>query len=336
MLTINIELNMIVFATISDMERLALVLDTNTGSVSYIPVVQQFIDLTLEAPCRPFGITWSDTELYIANNLQLLIYDRKLRYVRTAETPLQINTHQLAYHLGRVWAVSPRTNSLIVVDVTAPREGFEFDLCNNQPAPCDHRRAPEAGDRYHFNSLLWARGCLFVAAHNFGRPSFINRYDAATLRLDHVYDNVGFAIHGLAFHNNELFWISTQTGEVRSSLGYYLPLSRQGYARGFAVTENHFVIAISELLHRERRHSGDSWIQIIDRRRGLVLDEFHLRGTGSINDLRLLDDYDYGHHVDPFLKATDRPWQRGEATNIFSQPTGMFTGLGTTGDALNE
>jgi hypothetical protein len=289
-----------ILATISDMKRLALVIELESGATETIPVRPEFIDTSLEAPCRPFGITWNQAELYIANNEQLLVFDSQLQYLRTLPAPLQTNTHQLNYHAECVWAVSPRTNSLIGVRLNSGFHTLEFGLCDQLLGPYTPRRAAEAKDKHHFNSLLWADDYLFVAAHNFGRPSFINRYQKATLRLDHVQEDVGFSIHGLALHNEELFWISTQTGEIRSSLGYCRRLSRQGYARGFSVTQGYFIVGISEKLIRDERHGGDSWIQVIDRQLGTLVSELHLVDTGSINDLRVLDEYDYGHCVSPF------------------------------------
>ena len=89
------------------------------------------------------------------------------------------------------------------------------------------------------------------------------------------------------------------TEEIRSDAGYRLPLTRSGYARGFAMTDQYFIVAISEFLVRDERHGGDSWIHVIDRVDGTVVNEVHLSDTGSINDLRLLDEYDYGHGVSP-------------------------------------
>ena len=165
-------------------------------------------------------------------------------------------------------------------------------------------------DRSHFNSLLWSGGHLFVSAHNFKATSFISRYDAATLRLHSVIQDAGFAIHGLALDWDELLWISTDTAELRSSLGLRLPLYRRGYARGFAVTRDYFVVAISQFLGRDKRHGGDSWIEIIDRRLGTLVDELHLAETGSINDLRLLDEYDHAHPVEPFYGGAEAACSR--------------------------
>jgi hypothetical protein len=296
-----------VLATISDMMRLGVVLDLKSGTTSSIPVRAEFIDPNPDGvfPCRPFGITWGPDELYIANHRQLLVFDKQLRYLRTLSTPLQINIHQLAYHEGRVWAVSPRTNSLIGVHLTSDSSAVEFDLLNQELYPYVPRQASEAEDKHHFNSLLWANGYLFVAAHNFTQPSFINTYKGATRHLDYVLRDAGSCIHGLAFSNEELFWIGTLTNEIRSSHGYSQRLPKQGYSRGFAMTRQHFIVATSEFLHRDKRRHGDSWIQMIDRQRGTLVSEFHLRGTGSINDLRLLDSYDYAHCVDPFWIDAD-------------------------------
>jgi hypothetical protein len=213
---------------------------------------------------------------------------------------LQVNIHQLAYSAGYVWAVSPWTNSLIGVCCSSDADAVEFDLRENSLRHYIERAASDSDDRWHFNSLLWTGEHLFVAAHAFGGTSFINRYDAATLELNKVYSEVGASVHGLAFYADELIWISTNTQEIRSESGYRQPLGKPGYARGFAMTSGQFIVATSEFLSRGNRHAGDSWIQVIDRHQGLVLKEFHLADTGSINDLRLLDEYDYAHGVDPF------------------------------------
>jgi len=68
------------------------------------------------------------------------------------------------------------------------------------------------------------------------------------------------------------------------------------------MTSKHFIVATSEFLARGERHTGDSWIAVIDRERKVAVDEIHLRDTGSINDLRLIDEYDYAHGVDPYYE----------------------------------
>ncbi|MEV6071314.1 hypothetical protein AB0L82_32610 [Nocardia sp. NPDC052001] len=295
-------------ATISDMARVAVVLDLESGALESIPVRPEFIDPNPDGAfsCRPFGITWAGEELYIANHRQLLVFDKQLNYVRTLPVSLQVNIHQLAYHEGWVWAVSPRTNSLIGVHLSADTPVVEFDLLDQQVYRYAPRHASEAQDRHHFNSLLWADEHLFVAAHNFNRPSFVNAYRRSTRTLDYVLSDAGSSIHGLACLDGELFWIGTLENELRSDRGYRLRLPRPGYARGLVMTLDHFIVATSEFLHRNERRHGDSWIQMIDRHSGTVVREFHLRGTGGINDLRLLDAFDYAHWLDPFWSDADR------------------------------
>src|SRR3954447_11405323 len=116
-----------------------------------------------------------------------------------------------------------------------------------------------------------------------------------------LHRNVGHSIHGLARRNDELFWISTGTHEIRSDKGYCYRLQREGFARGFAMSESYFIIGASEAVPRRERHRGNSLIQLIDRSRGVVVSEVPLQGTGAINDLRLLDEYDYAHGIKPFM-----------------------------------
>lgn len=296
-----------VLATVSDMQRVGIILDLNAGTIEEtIEVRPEFIDAAVvgRPACRPFGITWDATALFVANNKQLLVYDQQLNWLRIAETRLQVNVHQLAYRAGRVWAVSPWTNSLIGVCPGADIRAVEFDLLTAGVRRYVERDALETSDRWHFNSVLWTDEALFVAAHTFGQPSFIKRYNAVTLQLDHVYREVGKSIHGLARYEGELFWISTGTGAIRSDAGYCQTLPRPGYARGFAMTKQHFVVATSMSRPRAERHAGDAWIHVIDRETRTTLQEVRLPGTGAINDLRLLDEYDYAHGVKPLWNQT--------------------------------
>jgi len=289
-----------VIATISDTKRLALVVDVESGETVTIPVRPEFIDQTIAGrpPCRPFGITWTADELFIVNNRQLLVFDDQLEYARTSEVRLQVNMHQLAYRAGYIWAVSPWTNSLIGVSPTPGDPPVEFGLVTQRLGPYLAHEGKEDDDRFHFNSLLWGSNCLFVAAHAFGAPSFIARYELPELRLSTVRHDAGSSVHGVAVDGDELFWISSGTGEIRSDRGFCFPLTRAGYGRGLAVTNEHLIVAVSERRSRGERHAGDSWIQVIDRRGGSLVTEVYLAETGSVNDLRLLDGHDYAHGVD--------------------------------------
>jgi hypothetical protein len=220
--------------TESDMKRLALVIDLASGETSAIPIRAEFIDPTIRgrAQCRPFGITWNASELYIVNNRQLLVFDKSFAFLRMSPVRLQQNTHQLCYNNQRAWVASPWINSLVGVPENASSSPVEFDLRKHVLHDYDSGEGSEEEDIYHFNSLLWAEGSLCVSAHGRGGPSFINQYDAETFGLLSVRDeHVGGHIHCLAWHEGELFWLSTATNEIRSDAGYCRPLSRPGYAR---------------------------------------------------------------------------------------------------------
>lgn len=295
-----------IIATISDMRRVAVVLDLVSGAVRYIPALPEFKDANVlgRAPCRPFGISWTSNQLFIANNRQIIAFDTQLAYCHKLTTALQINTHQLGYRDGLVWAVSPWTNSLIGIPIGTDRRSIEFDLLEQELRDYYPRYASEAEDRHHFNSLLWTDTQLFVGAHAFGNEGFIYGFDAANMRPQSVLRNVGASIHNLAFCDGELFWIDTGGGAIRSDRRLRQPLCRQGYARGLAVTGGHFIVAISDHLTREARNTRGAWIQLIDRHEGNLVAEWRLENTGSVNDLRLLDAFDYAHWLAPFWGGT--------------------------------
>jgi hypothetical protein len=291
-----------VLATISDMRNVAIVLDLKSATQHFIAARPEFMDLTVRdrAPCRPFGITWTADELLIANNRQIIVFDKQLNYVRMLTVSLQVNTHQLSYHDGVVWAVSPWTNSLIGIPTRSDLTSVNFDLLTHNLRAYFPSEGSEAADQRHFNSLLWTDTQLFVAAHAFGKESLIYSFDAISLCLQNVLGDVGTSIHGVGFANGELFWIDTGGEEIRSNRGLRQRLSRSGYGRGLAMTTDYFIVAISDHLSRQERCTRGSWIQLIDRRTGTLLEEWRLENTGSVNDLRLLDDYDYAHWLLPF------------------------------------
>lgn len=309
--------------TISDRRRLALIVNLKTGQTATTILSQpDFADHTIEGrpACRPFGISWSSDKLFIVNNRQLLAFDSCLGYCEKLPVRLQVNCHQAAFRESSIWIVSPWTNSLIAVPLS---QGTirEFHPLLGRLVRYRSRESSEGDDRVHFNSILWSGTNMFLAAHAFGENSFILRYDAATLNLLEVYQNVGSSIHGLAFDKGALFWLSTGTRELWSSSGLRLPIATSGYARGFAMTKKHFVIATSEFLSRDERNSGDSWIRVLDRKRLVVTNEIQLQDTGSINDLRLLDEYDYAHQIEPFWPE-DKIARHGEP---FSQARQQYS-----------
>jgi hypothetical protein len=294
----------LILATISDPKRLAILVDLESGDqVAVIPTDPLFFDSSLSGRphCRPFGITWDADELYVANNRQLLAFGPDLTLLRIFATCLQVNTHQLGFYDQRIWAVSPWTNSLVGVE-SHGGEDVELDLRGQQVRPYVYREANEEEDKAHFNSLLWSDGFLFVGAHCFGAKSFILQYEAENLRLVNVLSDVGSSLHGLARSQGHLYWISTRTSELKSDSGYSLQLRRAGYARGFAMTDRCYVVATSEFLARGERVFGDSWIDVIDRSDGKVVQEIRLADTGSVNDLRLVDVPDHAHGVAPFFR----------------------------------
>jgi hypothetical protein len=66
-----------ILLTISDTVRLAILLDLTSGARESVPVRTEFFDDSISgrARCHPFGITWTEQELFVANNRQLLVFD---------------------------------------------------------------------------------------------------------------------------------------------------------------------------------------------------------------------------------------------------------------------
>lgn len=185
------------------------------------------------------------------------------------------------------------------------QDAVEFDLVTRKLGQYTPRDS-DSKDRHHFNSLLSVGGRMYVAAHNAGHPSFISTYDALTFQPGESLGAVGKSIHGLAYDRGELFGLSSADRELRSNRGLRLTIANKGFPRGFAVTRDLFIVGVSEIRNRGERMRGDSWLYIICRHSNSVLHTIQLPDTGGINDLRLLDAFDFAHARPPL-------WKRGEA-----------------------
>jgi hypothetical protein len=177
----------------------------------------------------------------------------------------------------------------------------ELDPLTGQIKIIGRRDLNQNSDTYHFNGLLWTKDRLFVTAHAFGEGSFILEIDGSSLQIVRRLDNVGSMIHGIGCHDRQLFWLSSGTEEICSSYGLRHRLNRSGFARGLAITQNSFVVGISERKSRDDRLDGNSWIQVISRRSLELEAEFFIKNTGSLNDLRVCDEFDYAHWQEPFI-----------------------------------
>lgn len=292
-----------IIATLSNPEKVAVILDTDANREHCIPTRTSFFDdcVVGRASCRPFGITWDEGALYIVNNSQLIYFDSSFRFKRQEDRLLHTNCHQAVARGGLLWIASPWTNSILQVCPTSAQFVQELNPLTGEISKSRNHDRNLNADIYHFNSLLWVRNRLFIAAHAFGPKSFILEIDGRSFRIVRRVEKVGSMIHGIGYHDGELIWLSSGTGEIRSSFGLRHPLSRNGFARGLSVTEDTFVVGISERRSRGARCSGNSWIQLIDRQTLELKEEFLIEDSGSLNDLRVIDIFDYAHWQDPLI-----------------------------------
>ncbi len=295
--------SMRIVATISNREKIAVIINVDGRVVDHIPADASFFDRNVKGrdACRPFGITWDLESLYIINNSQLLEYGFDFRLKARHDHVLHTNCHQAVMRDGLLWVASPWTNTIFCVCPARAAVIWELNPLAGRMARPETRDPNQNSDLYHFNGLLWAEERLFVTAHAFGPRSFILELDGRSHQLVRRFDNVGSMIHGIGYQDNQLFWLSSGTGELCSSQGLRHPLSRSGFARGLALSKETFVVGISERRSRDERFSGHSWIQLIDRRSLELVNEFFIEDAGSINELRLCDVFDYAHWRDPLM-----------------------------------
>ena len=166
--------------------------------------------------------------------------------------PALFDLHQIHAVGNWLFVVMGWGSRLAVFDIAARRLLGSFDL--QSVVPPDLRRTDRPRDRYHFNSISFAGGRLFVLAHNWEEGSF-----ALELRLDPasrevpvltpgpVHRDLGHASHDIAFDEGTLFFLDGEGGALVAR-GH--PAGRAGlpgretrpYPRGLVVMRDRVIV----------------------------------------------------------------------------------------------
>lgn len=283
-----------------------LFVTTNTGFFIVDPEKEKYLkivdlDQSLEIIHKPFGITWNNKNILIAKSNQIISFNKSIKFDGTYLTGLPLAIHQILFIDNSLWMVSPRTNCLIKHNVYSNTLEYFYDGKFK-----DH---PHDGDTNHLNSILIQNNKMYVAAHNMGKTSFITVYSYPDFNKLFVYD-IGRHIHNLYVENDIVFTLDSFGSRcIVSTDGKSIPVLReidQFYIRGLAVTEDHFFVGCfhCNTLDREERMKNDSFISIVNKKTLNVDCRIYLPKSGDINDIRILDAYDYSHGILPFLTIT--------------------------------
>lgn len=253
-------------------------------------------------PCQhdvPFGVTWNDDNFFIgfrrhevkAKNLprlqRVIVYDKNLKKVDEIRHGDLSDCHQVVWHDDKLWIVSTGSNSIIIWknDGSDWREWETW--CPN----------PEktSGDWNHFNSIWFEGDRVFVSAHNWERPGQVYEFEYPSRELVQIHE-AGRNPHNVFRWRNRLATLSSFTGELAFLDGQRHKIA-DWYTRGIAIADKYVLVGASQYIkdRNTRFKDGKGDLLIYDKEFKLQRQE-HL-GSGSVWDVRLLDEADpLTHH----------------------------------------
>lgn len=264
--------------------------DTETEEVIPVPLINS------RPEHRPFGISWWEDKLLIAQPTAILQFNKRLKSPQIILDHLEFGIHQITVKDNCLWMVSPRINGLQRYNLLTRQ------LDNFLPHGKKNR------DVHHYNSILIKEDKLYLSAHNNNLPSFISVYSYPELKLLTKHEDLGRQIHNIYIEDNEIYTLdSLGTQAIISTKGKYIPVGKKGeFIRGLAVTPQNFIVSCFPYSPaREFRREGKSDLVIIDRKDGKVSKRISVGNTGNINDIRILDEQDLAHDLKPFWDEKD-------------------------------
>jgi hypothetical protein len=285
--------------------------DTKTKQLTHYKAPDN-IPVEVDEDC-PFGITWSQDNLYVATPGRILVFDSQFKYQQTLLENLSLGIHQILLYDERLWMVSPRINAVKIYSFKdnsmkyfCPKE--QTISINKPPRVMVSGRDNTPQGRYlydvhHFNSILIKENKLYISAHNFNLPSFLLVFSYHGLVLQETIE-MGFKIHDIGVDDAVYVCDSSGTRRVISNKGHAFSMGahyQQSFLRGMVITDSHICATHFPFKSkREDRRRGHAYLSIVHRLTG-EREEFKLENVGNVNDLRILDEWDYAHGIKPFL-----------------------------------
>jgi hypothetical protein len=208
--------------------------------------------------------------------------------------------HQIRFHDGLLWLVNGRSPELLAVDPDRRCLVGGVPLARLVPFLFQHEApAHRPDDIFHFNSLHFSGGRLWVLAHNWHLGSFALELDypgarslLARPRLLTFYAGLGEQSHDIFWDRHCLYVLDSGRGRVLVRGAPPVPVGAPGrpFLRGLAVSRGHLFVGYG--LHSEERtarSAGPTRLAVLDRDTLALLADVEIGRFGNSCALLLLD-----------------------------------------------
>lgn len=244
-----------------------------------------------------YGIALTESEIISKqNDHYLTVYPRsnnseQVRTIQLAEGYEHI--HQIVHANEGIYLTNTRRNSIAFRSNSNEVQQYVFNACNT--------------DVNHVNSLFVMAPYVLALLHNHGRRlslvAILSHRLSRGFRLQRTVPLWDSGCHNLHVADNRLCYNASSTGDfvivdLRTN-DVLKRLSFSGHTKGLAVTENYYVIGVSQFATRAQRKFVPGFLVLIDRDSLEVAATIDLniptlpQPVGNINEIRCLSAPDY-------------------------------------------
>lgn len=164
-------------------------------------------------------------------------------------------------------------------------------------------RLEDGGTGNHFNSVHRHGDRVYVVSHNHERLSAVHELTWPALEPVRVHESRASWAHNVWIGEHGMVVCDSKDGSllaVEQGRTLWRPNEANVITRGLAVTPEHIYVGRSSYGTRGERVRNDGGVWMVERKTLRTVASFLFRGSGCVNDLRVLNAPDECHGKTPF------------------------------------
>tara|TARA_E500000318_G_C3534538_1_gene202018 strand:+ start:143 stop:1030 length:888 start_codon:yes stop_codon:yes gene_type:complete len=244
---------------------------------------------------RPFGVSWNEQNLFVANRTNLIKFDKNLNQLNHYDI-YHGNPHQILEIDGKVYASDTSINCINVFDIESEKVEILFDPVKQEEVKINGPVHYRDMDKDHINSLHYDGEFLYIILNNWGqRPSEFMKLDFNFNILQRKF-----------FHAKRAHCVYIDSGLVSTldtGISHYIVREDNScvriktfaadFIRGYAGNKDFHIIGATNINNRQAR-------LIFINKKTLEQTEINL-DCKHFAELRLISEFDYSHNKESFL-----------------------------------
>ena len=244
---------------------------------------------------RPFGVSWNQENLFVANRTNLIRFDKNLNQTNHYDV-YHGNPHQILEIDGKIYATDTSINCINVFDIESEKVERLFDPVKQEEVNINTPVHYRDMDKNHINSLHYDGEFLYVLLHNWGKQ--FSEYLKLDLKLELVERKQFIAKFAHCVYLDRGIACTLDTGTshyiVREDNSCIrLKTFAEDFIRGYAANKDLHIIGATN------RGKMDARLIFINKE---TLEQTQLNlDCQDFAELRLIDEFDYSHNKESFL-----------------------------------